>query len=144
MITNIIFISHFVIFNWFIFDIFLAFYISLENHTGQYTPGFTAEFIDPKNLCFLKNDLLELIWNPLCRYKQANSEYIYYFSFRPSFREISRFFIVQDNNLKITIFSERRLGMENNIYIYIFRISSFRSTKWYQYWVYTKILRKVI
>jgi len=116
MITNIIFISHFVIFNWFIFDIFLAFYISLENHTGQYTPGFTAEFIDPKNLCFLKNDLLELIWNPLCRYKQANS--IYYFSFRPSFREISWFFIVQDNNLKITIFSELRLGMENNIYIY--------------------------
>ena len=109
---NLILISYYIIFNYFIFNHFLAIYLSLVNILRVLPRNLmTNKFEFLKKLSYITNMdtnfvyLSELILNI----------YIIFHS-GPPFGKYRGFSVVHGNNLKVTIFSERRLGMKNNIY----------------------------
>jgi len=69
------------------YDISFSFWVYLDPHSG-----FCRGMYGPKKNEFLKNDIIYLIWVSFCKSQRADSEYIYFLSFRASFREILRIF----------------------------------------------------
>ena len=69
------------------YDISFSFWVYLDPHSGFYlnvlTPKLCAECVD-----FLKNDIIYQIWVPFFRSQRVDTEYIFYFEFRASVREI--------------------------------------------------------